>query len=48
MAALGFETLSGSAALDEAEFVESLVAGATKVTLTEGESRTVSVRVIER
>jgi len=48
VAALGFETLSGSAALDEAEFVESLVAGATKVTLTEGESRTVSVRVIER
>lgn len=48
VAALGFETLAGSSALDEAEFMESLVAGATRVTLTDGESRTVSVKVIER
>jgi hypothetical protein len=48
VAALGIETLIGSDAQDESEFVESLVAGATRVTLTDGESRTVSVRVIER
>ena len=32
----------------DGEFLESLVGGATRVTLTDGESRTVSVRVIER
>jgi protocatechuate 3,4-dioxygenase beta subunit len=48
VAALGMETLIGSDAQDESEFMESLVAGATRVTLTDGESRTVSVRVIER
>ena len=37
VAALGFETLTGSVHQDEAEFLESLVAGATRVTLTEGE-----------
>jgi hypothetical protein len=48
VAALGRGTLTSSNAFDEGEFLESLVAEATKVTLTEGDSRTVSVNVIER
>jgi protocatechuate 3,4-dioxygenase beta subunit len=48
VAALGMETLTVSTAFDEGEFLESLVAGATRITLTEGESRSVSVGVIRR
>jgi hypothetical protein len=37
-----------SGTLDDRDFLERLVAGAAKVTLTEGQSRSVSVTVIER
>jgi hypothetical protein len=33
---------------DDVGFLESLVAGATRITLTEGEARSVSVNVIRR
>jgi hypothetical protein len=35
-------------ASDDGEFMESLVAGASRITLTEGERRSVSVGVIVR
>jgi hypothetical protein len=45
VAALDRRVLDETAAIDDAEFLESLVAGATKVRLTEGEARSVSLNV---
>ena len=46
LAAAARRVLDETTAVDDGEFLESLVAGATKITLTEGETRSVSVSVI--
>jgi hypothetical protein len=46
--ALGKQVLDDTTVGDDAGFMESLIAGATRITLTEGESRSVSVGVIGR
>ena len=46
--AIDRRVLDDTKALDDGEFLESLVGGATRVTLTDGESRAVSVKVIDR
>ena len=49
VAAMGQDGFAETLALDEKEFLESLIAkGAVKITLTEGERRSVSVNVIGR